>query len=205
MRTSDILASLGLGLILSLAGAACGGDDTTQGNEMEVITTVTLAFTPSVGGAAMTFEVDDPDGDGGDPPTSDPIMLAPGMFTLAVGFENRLEDPPEIITTEVMDESDQHQVFFTGTGVNGPASDQPGAPLTQAYGDMDVNGLPIGLANTITAVAGTGMLTVTLRHMPPVNDTPVKVAGLAEQVKTGGISSIGGETDATVNFAVTVQ
>jgi len=135
----------------------------------------------------------------------DPVNLTAGMFTLAVGFENRLEDPPEIITTEVMDESDQHQLFFTGTAVNGPASDQPGAPLSHAYADMDVNQLPIGLSNTITAATGTGTLTVTLRHMPPVNDVAVKVAGVAEQVKTGGFAAIGGSTDAQVNFTVTVQ
>ncbi len=183
--------------------AACGGDGHTH-NEEEVITTVMLAFTPAGGGTAVTAEFDDADGDGGQAPTVDPVNLSAGSFTLAVRFQNRLEDPAEEITTEVADESDQHQLFFTGTAVDGPASSSPGAALTHAYADTDVNGLPIGLANTITAVAGTGTLIVTLRHMPPVNDQPIKTANAADLVKTGGFASIGGENDAQVTFAVTV-
>jgi hypothetical protein len=184
--------------------AACG-DDGGGGNENEVITTVMLSFTPTGGGAAVTAEVDDPDGDGGQAPTVQPVNLTAGAYTLAVRFQNRLEDPAEEITTEVMDESDQHQLFFTGTAVNGPASNVPAAPLTHAYADTDANGLPIGLSNTITAAAGTGNLIVTLRHMPPVNDQPVKTSTTAEMVKTGGFNAIGGSTDAQVTFPVTVQ
>lgn len=190
--------------LVAVSLAACG-DDGGSGNEQEVITTVMLAFSPSGGGAAVMAEVNDPDGDGGQAPTIQPVNLTAGSFTLAVRFQNRLEDPAEEITTEVMDEGDQHQVFFTGTAVNGPASNQPTAPLAQVYADTDANGLPIGLSNTITAAAGTGDLTVTLRHMPPVNDQAVKTATTAEMVKTGGIDSIGGDTDATVTFPVTVQ
>jgi len=187
MRTESIC--------LALVLAACGepGD---SANPEELITTVTLAFTPAGGGAAIVAEFDDPDGDGGEPPTIDPIDLPAGDYELAVGFENRLEDPPEIITDEVSDEADEHQVFFTGTAVDGP--------LIHAYDDEDADGLPIGLVSTITAVAGTGVLTVTLRHLPPVNDVTVKVAGLAEDVAADGITSIGGETDASVDFDVTV-
>jgi hypothetical protein len=193
-----------LGFVLSCA-SGCSDDLEGHGNEREVITTVALTFSPVGGGTAATFEVDDPDGDGGDPPTIDPISLAPGTSALSVGFENRLEDPAEIITEEVADESDQHQLFFTGTAVAGPASDQSGAPLTQAYDDTDANDLPIGLANTITAVAGGGTLTVTLRHMPPVNEVPVKTADSASAVRTGGFDAIGGSTDAQVSFEVVVQ
>jgi hypothetical protein len=195
-------------LCASLAPAlACGGDDDggPDENEPEVITTVGLTFTPMGGGTPMTFEFDDPDGDGGDPPVIDPIELAAGTFTVAVSFENRLEDPPEDITEEVADESDEHQVFFTGSGVDGPASDSAGAPLTHDYDDEDANGLPVGLENTMTAAAGTGDLTVTLRHLPPINDVAVKVSGLAAQVRDGGFSSIGGSTDAQVTFAVTIE
>lgn len=190
--------------LVALPLAACG-DDGAGGNEQEVITTVMVAFTPNGGGAAVMAEVNDPDGDGGQAPTVQPVNLTAGSFTLAVRFQNRLEDPAEEITTEVMDEGDQHQVFFTGTAVDGPASNQPTAPLTHAYSDSDDNGLPIGLSNTITAAAGAGALTVTLRHMPPVNDQPVKTATTAEMVRSGGIDSIGGDTDATVTFPVTVQ
>jgi hypothetical protein len=157
------------------------------------------------GGADVIAAFDDPDGDGGNPPTVTPISLMNGKtYTLAVRFQNKLESPPEEITDEVRDEGDEHQVFLTGTAVNGPATNNAGAPLTHTYADMDANGLPIGLSNMIAAATGTGQLTLTLRHMPPVNDQAVKVANLAGQVKTGGIDSIGGDTDVQVNFMVTV-
>jgi hypothetical protein len=208
MRTSSQLASVfTLFAALLLASSGCSKDKDKGGdNENEVITTVSLTFTPSGGGAAVTASVDDPDGDGGNPPTIQPITLAAGMYDLTVKFLNKQESPPEDITKEVMDESDQHFVFYTGTAVNGPASNQPAAPLTQAYADVDARGLPIGLTNKITATAGTGMLTVTLRHLPPVNGTPVKAATLPDTVRNSmGFTSIGGSTDAQVTFPVTVQ
>jgi hypothetical protein len=120
-----------------------------------------------------------------------------------VKFLNRLATPEEDITAEVNDEATNHMLFFTGTAVDGPASNHPGAPLTQSYADMDANGLPIGLANTIVASAGAGPFTVTLRHMPP-EEPPVKSADTAMQVKTSGFDMIGGSTDASVDFMVTV-
>src|SRR5262245_44181440 len=104
---------------------ACGEESANNGNEAEVITTVGLTFMPQAGGSPITAEFDDPDGDGGDPPVVDPVNLAAGTYLLSVTFENRLEDPPEDITEEVMDESEEHQIFFTGTAVDGPASDAP--------------------------------------------------------------------------------
>ncbi len=196
-------------LTISLSLAACGGDDDGgdgAGNENEVITTVTLTFEPEGGGDAVTGAFNDPDGDGGGAPTVDSIALADGAtYTLTVSFENRLEDPAEDITQEVADESDEHQIFYTGSAVDGPASDQPEAPLTHTYGDEDANGLPIGLENTIVAAAGTGELTVTLRHLPPVNDAAVKTADLAQEVSDDGFGALGGSTDAQVDFDVTVE
>lgn len=195
---------LTLPLVLA-AMPACSDDGHDHGNEEEVITTVILAFTPAAGGAATAFEFDDPDGDGGNAPTIDPIALAPGSYDLAVRFENRLEDPPEDITAEVSDESDEHQVFLTGTAIDGPAANNPGAPLAQTYDDQDAGGLPVGLAHTIAATAGTGMLTLTLRHLPPVGGTAAKVARLAEDVAAGGLAALPGESDVSVTFDVAVQ
>ena len=79
------------------------------GNENEVITTVSVTFTPSGGGAAQIFEFNDPDGDGGDAPIVDAIDIGPGDYGVAVSFENRLEDPPEDITEEIMDEADERR------------------------------------------------------------------------------------------------
>lgn len=195
-----------LALALALSAAACSDDGGDGDNENEVITTVTLAFTPSGGGSVVNAVFDDPDGDGGAAPTVDPVALTAGRtYTLAVGFENRLETPAEVITQEVADEADEHQIFLTGTAVNGPATNQPGAPLTHTYADTDANGLPIGLSSTIAAAAGTGQLTITLRHLPPINGAAVKIADIATQVRNGGFAAIGGSSDASVTFAVTVQ
>lgn len=166
-------------LVLATACGEPGHDH----NEEEVITTITLTFSPSGGGSDVVAVFDDPDGDGGNPPTIDPIALSAGTYGLAVGFENRLETPPEIITDEVRDEGDEHQVFFTGD-----------APLAHSYADQDARSLPIGLANTVVTSAGAGSFTVTLRHMPPLNDTPVKDG-----------TAMAGMVDATATFAVTVQ
>ena len=195
-----------------LATAACGGDDDDDHDddhdhddeENEVITSVILTFTPDGGGTALFFEFDDPDGDGGNEPTVDDIDLAAGTYAVDFAVENRLEDPAEDITEEIDEEADEHQVFFTGTAVDGPATDNSGAPLTHSYGDQDSNGYPIGLTNTFAAVVGTGNLIVTLRHLPPVNDTPVKTGTLAADVQTGGLTSIPGSSDVQVTFAVNV-
>jgi hypothetical protein len=193
---------ISLCLMLSLA-TACGSDD--GGEDLpEVITTVVLTFTPPGDGPDIVVEFDDPDGPGGDPATIDPIELTAGEYGLAIGFENRLEDPPEIITDEIRDEAEQHQVFLTGDAVDGPASDQPGAPFTHAYADEDLNTLPVGLTNTITAATGTGTLTVTLRHLPPIDGNPTKTATTAADVRAGGFSAIGGQSDAQVDFPATI-
>lgn len=205
MRSSSLLV-LALALVAPTSLlVACGDDGGGGGNENEVITTVALTFTPTGGGAAIVAEFDDPDGDGGAAPTVDPVDLIAGVtYAMTVGFENRLETPPEVITDEVRDESDVHQIFLTGTAIDGPATSNPTASLTHTYADQDANGLPIGLASTIAAAAGTGTMTVTLRHMPPVNGAAVKTATAAADVEAGGFAAIGGTTDAQVDFAVTV-
>lgn len=204
MRSMNLCLALSLSTLAFVA--SCDDDDHSH-NEGEVITTVVLTFTPAGGGTAITATFNDPDGDGGAAPTVDPINLARGVtYNTTVRFENRLETPAEDITLEVADESDEHQVFFTGTAVNGPASNQPSAALTHAYTDTDAKGLPIGLASTFASAnaAGSGTLVVTLRHMPPVNDTAVKTATSATTVRDSGFSALGGENDASVTFQVTV-
>jgi hypothetical protein len=187
------------------AAAGCLSENTAISNEAELITNVTLTFTPASGGAAVTAVANDPDGEGGGPPDVDPVRLqASETYALTVQFRNTLEDPPEEITEEVRDEAEDHQVFFTGTAVAGPASDQPGAALTHAYADLDASGLPVGLASSITTSTGTGTLIVTLRHLPPLDETPTKTAGLAAEVSAGGFGAIPGATDAQVTFLVTV-
>ena len=207
MTASSRLFCLTTLALLTVGPAACSGEDGPgTGNENEVFTTITLTLTPMAGGSPVVAVVDDPDGDGGKAPTVQPIALSPGMFDMSVKFENRLAKPPENLTEEVEDEATQHQIFFTGNAVNGPASNAPGAPLTHTYADMDSKGLPLGVVNRITAAVGMGTLTVTLRHLPPINDVPQKMAGLADAVRMmGGFAGIAGSTDVQVTLPVRVQ
>jgi hypothetical protein len=204
-------------MALTLGGGCTDVEKDKDGDhdhENEVITTVALTFTPAGGGAATTFEWADPENDGS--PVIDDIALedasgdgthAAQTYGLTVKFLNGLEDPAEDITAEVEDESDQHQVFFTGTGVEGPATgENAAAVVSQSYDDEDAGGLPVGLSNTFTTLAlGSGELTVTLRHLPPEDGNDVKVAGTAEDVAEGGFEAIGGTTDASVTFPIEVR
>lgn len=193
-------------LLLLLAGGCGDVDDHDHDHdENEVITTVVLTFAPTGGGADLAFTWTDPEDDGS--PVIDDVVLPSGDYTLSLQFLNALEDPPEDLTAEVADESDQHQVFFTGSGVQGPATGtNAAAVITQAYADTDAGGLPIGLENDITTLgAGTGELVVTLRHMPPEDGQAVKTAGAAEAVASGGFGAIGGDDDAQVTFPLEVQ
>lgn len=177
----------------------------TDENEAEVITTVVLTFTPAGGGDAVIATHSDPENDGA--PVIDAVVLADGTtYSLAVAFENRLEDPAEDLTEEVRAESDEHQVFIAGSGVQGPATgDNAAHVVTHAYVDTDDNGLPIGLDNTIVATAtGSGELRVMLRHLPPENDAATKVAGLAEAFAAAA-GAIAGDADADVVFPLTVE
>lgn len=210
---------LGLAGVLSLAACTGLGDEggdggTGAGNESEVLTTVRLSFTPQGGSMAVLAEFTDPDGDGGMSGSADPITLVAGTtYDLAVDFLNELEEPPEDIGAEVAEEAEEHQVFVTGTAVEGPATGtSPDAPVQQAYADSEStyganvvgDDLPVGLAHTITArAAGSGTLEITLRHLPELNGQPQKLAGLAEQLAAG--EPLPGDVDAAVEFELTVQ
>jgi len=198
-----------LPLILLLATASCDDDPVPGGNEEETITTVTITLTPEGGGGEIVVTWDDPDGEDALPATvtPDPLVLQSGVtYSALVAFENGLETPAEDITEEVLDESDEHQLFFTGTAVDGPANNNPGAPLLHAYQDMDVNGLPVGVASSLaTGAPGAGELTVTLRHLPAVNEIPVKTADLAGEAAADGLATLPGDTDVVADFNVVVQ
>lgn len=194
-------------LVLTLGG--CEGpvaDGGPEENEEEVITAVELTFTPGGGGADIVAIWEDPENDG-DPVIDDIVFTNGETYALSVRFLNQLEDPAEDITEEVADEDDEHQVFIYGDAVDGPATDSPASAIvTHAYEDEDDDGLPVGLENTIVATGtGTETLSVMLRHLPPENETAVKVDGLAEDFAADGTNGIAGDVDADVDFNLTVE
>ena len=182
--------------------------------ETEIITTVTLTFTPQGGGDPVTAAFSDPDGDGGMSGSADPITLAAGTtYDMTVAFTNELVDPAEDITAEIEEEAEDHQLFVTGDAVDGPATGSADAALvTHAYADVESDygsndvgdDLPVGLANTIEATtAGTGTFSVRLQHLPESNGTPVKTAGLAEALAMD--EALPGDVDVSVSFDLTVE
>jgi len=186
-----------LALSALLMVTACGDvSNPTEENESEVITTVTLDFTPVAGGDTVTVAFSDPENDGS--PVVDPLTLAADTaYTLDVSFTNDLTVPPSDLTSQIALESDQHQLFFTGDATDGL--------LTVDYADTDANGLPVGLTtDVLTGPAGTGTLLVTLRHLPVQGGVAIKVADLAATVADLGFDAIPGDTDVQVTFDVTV-
>lgn len=199
--------------VVSLAGAAallagCPNveDPQTPENDQEVVTTVSLTFTPESGGSPVTVRSADPENDGA--PVIDPITLTAGTtYGLSIAFLNEQAEPAEDLTIEVEEEGEEHQVLVFGDGVEGPATGaNPDRVVTHAYADEDANGLPIGIANTVVAVtAGTGSLQVMLRHLPPENDVATKTDTIAADFAGGGSASIPGDVDADVTFPLTVE
>lgn len=175
-------------------------------HEHEVMTTITLTFTSQADGSTSEFTWADPESSG--EPVIDSIVLQDADdYDVSITILNELEDPAEDITPEIADEAEEHQVFFTGSAVVGPAAEDSGDAIVEhAYADEDENGLPLGLLNSITTLStGSGELTVSLRHMPEEDGNAVKVEGLAEDVATGGFESIGGANDIAVTFPITVE
>jgi hypothetical protein len=180
MKTSAFYA------LLTLAMLGCSDDDTTPEiiNEDELITTVILTLTPDSGDQVVLTTID-LDGDGPD----EPVTTVVGNFSEnkqyqgAVQFLNETEDPAEDITQEVIEEADEHQVFYTiSEGLN----------IQTTYEDQDSQGNPLGVQITLsTGAASEGSLTVTLRH------EPVK--------PNDGLESAGGETDISTSFDVSIQ
>ena len=199
-----VVTRIALALVLPLGCIEVDNPD-PPANDQEVITTVTLTFTPAAGAVVVAAHAD-PENDGA--PVIDPITLTNGTtYALSVTFENELEAPAEDITVEVDAESADHQVIVYGDGVEGPATGANAARLvTHAYADEDENALPIGLENTVVAVAaGAADLRLMLRHLPPESDTPVKVATIASDFAAGGSTAIPGDVDADVTFPLTVE
>lgn len=179
---SSLAASL-MGTLLLIS--ACGGDDNPEPvEEGELITTMTMTLVPQGKGGMVTVTYTDPDGDGGAAPTSEPLNLtANTVYDATITFADDSPNGAGDLTPEILEEGVDHEVFF---------SSNPANLLTVAKTDTDANGRPIGLEATVTtAAAGTGNLTVMLKHQP--------------DMKGNSSDPTKGETDVQAMFNVTVQ
>lgn len=167
---------------------SCDKDDPEPVNEEEVINTFIYNLVPDDGSELISFTFNDEDGDGGEAPTIVSATLAANtLYTGSVALTANTPDGTENVTEEVEEEAEEHQFFYASTI----------ADLEIAYDDVDADGNPIGINTTLqTGEAGSGALTITLRHEPDKNGT---------DVSAGNIANAGGETDIEVTFDVEVQ
>lgn len=194
MKSIKLFALL---FISSLAFTSCSDDDKEDPgsiNEEELITTLKLTLTgPGTATTATTIEYKDIDGDGSGQAVITPaagLTLAKNTtYTAKILLLNETESPAENITTEVADEADEHQFFYTATS-------SLNADFAYA-GTNDSNGNPVGIDFVITTGdASNGSITIVLKHEP--NKT-------AQGVKEGNAANAGGETDIQVTFPIKIE
>ena len=187
-QTKSLLLTLIFVSLLSIMSCSDDPEDPIIENEEEVITTLTYTLTPSEGGSAVVLSYQDLDGDGANEPTiTNGTLSAETTYSGSLTLLNETESPAESITEEIEEEDADHQFFFVTT-VSG---------LSVAYADTDDDGNPVGLASTLTTgSAGSGNLTVTLKHEPDKS---------ASGVSDGVITNAGGETDISVTWTITVE
>lgn len=177
-------------IILSIGLISCNDDDPTIPNEEELITTVIYTLTPVGGGADVVFSFQDLDGDGpGVPVIEEGTLSINTTYTGTIQFLNELESPVEDITEEVIEEGDEHQVFYIKAETLNATFDYDETDED----NLDINGHPVGIKTIVeTGAASTGTLTITLRHEP-------------KKPNNGTLADAGGETDVQVTFTITIQ
>lgn len=172
-------------LALSLvAMTACSNDDDTpeQINEEEEITDVVLTLTETGTTNVTTYELNEGNGFTGS------ITIDAGVsYESSIEFLD-LSDPsaPEDITEEVIEEADEHQVFYdnsVGTLTINSANDDV----------LDSAGAPVGI-NTVWNAEGStqGNLVIYLIHEPVTKSGETR-------------DDFGGETDVEVSISVVVN
>ncbi|WPP53405.1 hypothetical protein [Catalinimonas niigatensis] len=178
---------------------ACEDDDPPPAeNEEEVITNVTLTFTPEGGGTPVTATWVDADGEGSNQPVLTEIELAANTtYLLDIDLLNAIDpDDIESITEEIREEADEHMLFFGWTDglFTEPAGDGNIDSRADAvtYEDEDADGLPLGLETSwTTGDAAQGTFQIILKHQPD------------EKSETS--TSQTGETDVDIEWDIIIQ
>jgi len=153
-------------------------------NDQEIITKLSIHFqeidlSDSPIGTSLVYSWVDSDGDGGNDPVVDTIILKPSArYKAALEVLNESISPVVDITEEIISEGPSHQFFFIVEGTT---------QITFQYADTDINQQPIGIKTTVeTGSESIGKVKVILRHLPEKSATGVS---------TGDITHAGGETD----------
>lgn len=195
MKTQSAKFLILLAFAFPLLLSSCNDDTVPEPeNEEEVITDVTLTFTPAGGGETITAVSTDPDGEGPLDRTTEEIVLNPNTtYVLTIALENSLAD--ENITEEVEQEADEHIFLFSWTeGIfSNPSGDGNIDNRNDGvnYMDMDVNSLPLGLETSwTTGTQATGNFRLVLKHQPD------------SKTVSSGINT--GETDVDITWPIQI-
>jgi hypothetical protein len=170
-------------------------------NEEEVITDVKLIFTNALdNNDVVEATAQDPDGEGVQPLAiiNEINLDADKTYNLTFDIKNNLESPGEDIGAEILEENDEHQIFFSFSNdafanpIGNGNIDAPADPIV--YNDSDMNGANVGLSTTWTTSANTisgGNFVVRLQHQP--------------DVKTLTSRATDGDTDFELQFVLNIQ
>jgi len=183
--------------------SACGDNEPQKEDVPEMITQVTLTFTPTTG-SSIVVSATDPDGEGVQNIKTDGAieLLRSTEYVLTISLVNNLADPNDEaydVTSEVQKEGRDHMFFYAWTGNAFSAPDGEGN-IAHRTGEvdyslsLDTSGLPLGITTkwkTASIATQGASFRVMLKHQPR----------LKSQVST----STDGETDLDVTFDLTIE
>ena len=185
MKTLHTIKLIAILFISSLLLSSCSDDHDEEGHDHEEELITTVAYTLTNGSDIVTLTFQDLDGEGGSDGTTtvSKPLTANTTYTGSIQLLNETESPAENITTEVQEEGDEHEFFYSSTF----------ADVLITKTDTDMNGNPIGIETSLTAGnAGSGTLTIILKHEPT-------------KPNNGTSTEAGGSTDVEVTFSIEIQ
>lgn len=160
MKQQFMKMALGI-LVSSAVITSCKKDKVEEPNNEELITTILVKLTPVGGGPVLNFQVEDLDGNGGNAPVAQEIVLAPNkVYTAEMMIQDKTKTPVGDVSAEVRAEADDHQFYFTPNAA---------VELSVTNLDKDSKNYPLGLTSTwTTGAASTGKIFILLKHKPGI-------------------------------------
>jgi hypothetical protein len=188
-------------IMLTITLSECKEQDPKKEDVSEMITEITLTFTPTGGGSSVVVSATDPDGEGiQDIKVDGPVNLALSTsYTMKIDRVNGLADPGSdeySVPNEVREEGGEHQFFFSWSNNafsnpsgNGNIDNRADAlNHTGADDSKNENGRPLGLTTTrttATTVVSGSSLSISLKHQPDLkSDTSTWSAGETDLDRT---------------------
>jgi len=183
MKKIHIFCLLGF---VAIAGITSCKKASNANNESEhqAINRIEMLFKQG-GNTVATIVAEDPDGDGGNPPSRiDNIRLEINkIYDVEVKFLNIINGVTKDITPSIIQQARQHEVYYLLSGLNFPIEKK----------DKDTNGFPLGLVSQWKTgnVGGQGTVLLKLMHKP--------------LIKGANDDSSKGHSDIAISFSLNVN